>query len=223
MSSARGFGLNGKSIYMNIAKPEVVECSFIVDSTAGAGLTSLKSNGYIEAIYMASSAPSASNPNPLAGFMQVQFANNFNKFLGMELSSVSYQQTSTKIDNSVLVPGQAYVISILGNATAAKWHAIGVPVGVTPAVGVAFIALTDGGAGNVLTSRVMLPLKSGVAAVEAFGNPNLAVNSNISANGGEYVIAQLLDFAGALVAPVDGSEIKLSFLFDGSSVTVDGL
>jgi hypothetical protein len=62
-----------------------------------------------------------------------------------------------KIDNSAMTAGQLYTITTLGNATAAKWTAIGVPAGVTPAVGVSFIALTNGGAGNVLTSKVQVP------------------------------------------------------------------
>lgn len=222
-SVARGFGLNGKSIYMNVAKPEVIECSFSVLSTDPNGLTSLKSNGYIQAAYMHSTAPAAGNPNPENGILQIQLKNNFNKFLGLEMSSISTSQTSTKIDNSALVAGAVYVISILGNASLAKWQAIGVPVGITPAVGVSFVALTDGGAGNVLTSRVMVPNPSTVAAIEVFGNPDLMVVSNIASNGGQYLIAQLLDFAGALVAPVDGSIIKLALWFDGSTVSVDGL
>jgi hypothetical protein len=202
MSVALGFGLNGKSIYMNVAKPMVVECSFSVDSTNASGLTSLKSNGYIQQIYMHSSAPSATNPNPANGIMQVQFKNNFNKFLGVDASVVSASQTSTKIDNSALVVGQVYVISTLGNATLAKWQAIGVPVGVTPAVGVAFIALTDGGAGNVLTSRVMVPNVSGIACVEVFGNSDVMTSANIAANNGQYLFAQFLapSFTGSALA-----------------------
>lgn len=297
-AAARGFGLNGKSIYMNVAKPMIVETQFTIDSSNGLGIRSLKSNGYINNVFMhTSGAPTSNNgflnPNPLAGFAVVQFNNNFNKYLGGFAGFVSATQTSTKIDNSALVPGQAYVISVLGNATAAKWLAIGVPAGITPAVGVSFIALTDGGAGNVLTSRVELPLQSGIAAVEMVGNPNLSLNnSNISVNAGAQMIVQFLgaSFTGAalavhnhnlivkggqiasttndvatyagpvlgkeeaadvtilgansaasggvvaasagtpaatgslaVAAPVDGAVCNLSFWFDGSSVTVDGL
>jgi len=58
MSVARGFGLNGKSIYMNVCKPQIVQCNFIVDSTNGngLGLRSLKSNGYIQNVFMNTSA-----------------------------------------------------------------------------------------------------------------------------------------------------------------------
>jgi len=58
MSVARGFGLNGKSYYTNVCGPRVVHCNFIVDSTNGNGLgiRSLKSNGYIESVFMNTSA-----------------------------------------------------------------------------------------------------------------------------------------------------------------------
>ena len=58
MSVARGFGLNGKSIYGNVCEPQFVFANFIVDSTNGNGLgqRSLKSNGYVEQVYMNTSA-----------------------------------------------------------------------------------------------------------------------------------------------------------------------
>lgn len=58
MSQPRGFGLNGKSIYMNIANPKEVELNFIVDATNGNGLgvRSIKSNGYVRNVFMHTSA-----------------------------------------------------------------------------------------------------------------------------------------------------------------------
>src|ERR1700676_1471169 len=58
MSQPRGFGLNGKSLYENVAKLMVVNCNFVVDSANGngLGLRQLKSNGYIESIWMNTSA-----------------------------------------------------------------------------------------------------------------------------------------------------------------------
>jgi len=58
MSQPRGFGLNGKSIYMNIANPKEVELNFTVDATNGNGLgvRSIKSNGYVNNVFMITSA-----------------------------------------------------------------------------------------------------------------------------------------------------------------------
>ena len=89
MSYARGFGLNGKSLYTNVAMPKEVWLNFIVDAANGNGLgvRSLKSNGYVEYVFMHTSATPGSqkghlNPNPPAGYALVCFKNNFNKYLG---------------------------------------------------------------------------------------------------------------------------------------------
>lgn len=58
MSVARGF-FDGKSVYTNIIKKQIdINLSFIVDSTNGNGLgiRSLKSNGFVESVYMNTSA-----------------------------------------------------------------------------------------------------------------------------------------------------------------------
>ena len=62
---ARGFGLNGKSSYQNVAKPMTVYCNFIVDAANGNGLgtRSLKSNGYIDAVFMHTSSTPGRSPN----------------------------------------------------------------------------------------------------------------------------------------------------------------
>src|ERR1017187_160510 len=54
MSYARGNGQNGGHFYSNVTQPVEIECNFVVDSTNGNGLgiRSLKSNGYIQAVYM---------------------------------------------------------------------------------------------------------------------------------------------------------------------------
>ncbi len=238
MSVVRGFGLNGKSFYTNIAKPQEVSMQFTVTPTNGVGITSLKSNGYVESVFMhTSTTPGTTNgftnPNPLAGYGIIQLKQNFNHFMGLSAFSVnSPTVTATKIDNSALTVGQVYVISTLGNSTAAVWTAIGVPAGVTPAVGVAFTALTVGAGANTSTSRVMLPSVSAISSVEVVGVSDVMIASNVASNAGQRVFIQFLGptiSTGAYVAPfvatapAAGSIVSLSLLFDGSSVTIDGL
>lgn len=209
MTVVKGFGINGKSYYTNVCKPCVVHTQFTVDATNGLGITSLKSNGYVRNVFMhTSTTPSANdgvtNPNPLAGFAMVQLTNNFNYYLGGFAGFVSPSTGSIKIDNSAMTTGQVYIISTLGNATLAKWQTIGVPVGVTPAVGVSFVALSNGGAGNTLTSRVSTPSVSGIGAVEVIGLPNTMIaNSSASVNGGAYLFLQFLapSGSGTIAAP----------------------
>ena len=70
-----------------------------------------------------------------------------------------------------LTPGQMYVIAVLGNSTVAQWVAAGVPAGVTPAVGVAFLA-ADIGAG---TGVVISPANYPIMTIKVVGDPNLSI------------------------------------------------
>lgn len=209
MSVVRGFGLNGKSFYTNVVKPQEVNLQFTVAAadTGGLGITSLKSNGYVQNVFMhTSQTPGVNNgytnPNPANGFVMIQLKQNFNVFLNAfyEINSPN-SGSDIKIDNSAMTIGQVYTITTLGNATAAKWTAIGVPNGVTAAVGVSFVALTNGGAGNTLTSRVQVPSVSGASAFEIVGAPGVNTTSNVSSNGGQFVYGQFLgsSFAGTVL------------------------
>jgi hypothetical protein len=162
------------------------------------------------------------NPNPLPGFVWVQFTNTFNHYLGGFSGFVSpLSGTQIAIDATNLVLGQAYVITTLGTSTLADWVAVGLPPGLTPAVGQSFIAIKSGnGAGS---GMVQVPLVSGVSNVEIVGDPNQSIsNSSVAANGGAWVLAQFL-LSGIPTAPADGSVCGMKFCFDGSSVTIDGL
>lgn len=232
MSVARGFGLNGKSYYKNVCKPMDVVLNFIVDSTNGNGLgiRSLKSNGYVESVFMhTSSTPGVvggiTNPNPDVGYALITFKNNFNYYLGGysgQVAPVAGSNLTATVNHS------PFVITGLGTATAAQWLAAGVPAGITPAVGVAFIAkatATIGGSATVKVPGVLL-----ATTVSVVGNPNLSIsNSNISKNAGAQILVQFSKPTDAstttLVAasPADGSTVGMTFCFDGSSVTIDGL
>lgn len=239
MSQPRGFGLNGKSIYMNVAMPKIVQCNFVVDSANGNGLgiRSLKSNGYIENVFMHTSASPGShngflNPNPLAGFAVIQLKNNFNYYLGGFSGQVSPIGSPTTSTNSGLTLGQAYVITVLGTTTLAEWQLIGLPLGLTPTVGQAFIAIATG-TGGAHTGKVGIPGASGIVSVEVVGDPNTTIaNSSIASNAGARLLVQFMGptiSTGAYVAPMiptapaAGSVVGMSFWFDGSSVTVDGI
>lgn len=203
MPVVRGFGLNGKSIYTNVVKPQDINLQFTVTPTNGLGITSMKSNGYVRNVFMhTSTTPSSNdgylNPNPAAGYALVQFQNNFNYYLNGFAQFITPTTGSIKIDNSALTAGDPYVITTLGDATTAQWQAVGLPAGITPAVGVSFIATAVGAGSNVLTSRVSTPTTSGIVGVEVVGTPNTMLSSsNIATNGGAWL---LLQFAGVSVS-----------------------
>lgn len=223
----RNFASGGK-IYSMHVMPVLLDCNFTVDvaNTNGLGLSGLKGPA-IQAVYMNSSDGSPNPVNPAAGTIVVRLADNYNRVLAVNATIVAPNSGSAvKIDNSAMTAGVAYTITTLGNATAAKWHTIGVPAGITPAVGVSFVALSNGGAGNTLTSRVQASAAagSGIASVEAIGNLNLSVAPAPSANQGygSQIILQCRDYAGAIAAPADGSIISIQMFLSNSSILIQG-
>ena len=232
MSVARGFGLNGKSIYTNITKPILVFCNFIVDATNGNGwgIRSLKSNGYIESVFMhTSSTPGVingyTNPNPPVGYIQVRFKNNFNYYLGgftgwaAPLGSTSTTSTTA---NSV------YAITSVGTTTLAQWQAVGLPQGYAPTVGQAFVATASQAIGG--TGTVGVPGIPTTQILSVVGDPTQTLNNlNIATNAGASMIIQVLAPTNSstttlvAAAPANNTVMGLEFCFDGSSVTIDGL
>ena len=210
---------------------------------AGTTIASIVSSGSITLSAATTSSTTGSityqgvgSPNPGAGFVQVKFKNNFNYYLGGFSGFVSTVSGSAlKVDNSALTAGQPYTITTLGNSALADWQAIGFPVGFVPAVGSNFIATAVGvpGEANTSTSRVMTPKASGILTFETMGDPNKTMNNSaIGANAGAIVIVQCLAptlstnaYGQPMIptAPQNGSIMGMSFWFDGSSVTVDGI
>jgi len=221
--------------------PVLLDCNFVVDSTNGNGLGIRSLKGpYVQNVFMHTSAsPGAGNPNPqslntpvinpnpASGTIIVQFQDNYSRIYTGGNSIVSpLSGTPLQIDNSSLTAGVAYVITTLGNATAAQWHSIGLPLGVAPAIGAAFIASSVGAGPGTSTSRVMATAAAGsaVMSIETVGDSNqaLAPAPGAGQGFGAQLILQARNVSGAIAAPVNGSVISLSFLLSNSSVLVQG-
>jgi hypothetical protein len=229
-------------IYSGHVMPVHIDCEFTVASSdsAGLGITSLV-GPYVQNIFMHTSAtpgagnknPATSgiaitNPNPAVGLIVIQLQDTYKK-LYMQATSISSPKSGSdlKVDNSALTIGNAYTISTLGNTTAAQWATLGVPAGIVPAVGVSFIAALVGVAGeaNTSTSRVQAPASAGsqVMSMELVQAASADVSPNIQAQGfGSQFILQCRDKNGALIAPVDGTTIRLSLLLSNSSIAIQG-
>jgi len=217
---------SGGKIYTGHVKPLLFDCNFVVDSTNGNGLGIRSLKGpYVQNVFMhTTQTPGAgntnpatpnfavTNPNPASGLIVVQFTDNFYRsYSGFNAIASPASGSALKIDNSALTAGQAYIITTLGNATAAKWKAIGVPAGVTPAVGVSFIAASNGGSGNTLTSRVMVASTSGITDIETVGDPNLSIAPSVTAQGfGAQMILQCLAPTIAVTSGTAGNAVTLN-------------
>lgn len=204
--------------------PVLVDCNFVVDSANvnGLGISSLKGEG-VTAVYMHTSqtAPAAS-PNPAVGVIQVKLSSNYFRFYGSSASLIGIGGTA----GTAVTASTAYVIVSLGTATLAQWQAVGLPVGITPAVGVGFIATASATIGGSATAAPTATTGSNIDHIEQFGNPNLVLNPTGPNGTGGQVMGGTLLFqcfkAQAVAAPADGTIIQLSMYLSNSSVLIKG-
>jgi hypothetical protein len=203
----------------------LLSCNFIVDSANGNGfgLRSLKGAGFQSVFMHTSATPGVvkgiTNPNPASGVIQVQLQDNYYKYLGGFSGFVSPVSGSTLTSTTTHT---AYTIVSLGTATLAQWQAAGVRVGVTPAVGVTFIATATGTIGGSAAVEVVKSTGSGIDHIEVMGDPNASLQlANSPVNGGGIFILNCFS-AGSVTAPADNTVIGLNFYLSNSSVTVLG-
>lgn len=122
------------------------------------------------------------NPNPADGYGIIQLKDNYQYLINGFQSYVVPTTSNTTSTTSGLTVGNPYVITVLGTTTVAEWQDIGVPVGITPAVGVAFIA-SKTGTGGSHTGKVGLPSVSGISHIELVGDPNKTIVSSTRSVG----------------------------------------
>lgn len=159
-----------------------------------------------------------------SGVIIVQLEDNYNRVLkGFSAIVSPTSGTPLLVASAGLTAGVAYIIVSTGTTTTAQWQALGVPKGVTPAVGVSFIAAATSalGTGAVMTTAAT---GSGIQHIETVGDPNTMVAPFPGAyqGFGAEILLQAYDYTGAKAAPADGSVISLSFLLNNSSVTTQG-
>lgn len=198
------------------AYPVLVSCTFTVNNATGTGISGL-AGGTVKSVYMNSLAPSAGHPNPAASCIQIQLQDNYSKLLGL---NVSLQEPTSGIDLNATVSGTPYVITTLGTTSLAQWQAVGLPQGVTPAVGVAFVATATqalGGTGKVQTCN-----PCDVDSVELIGDPNQTLALSNSAVNGGAILQLICRKAGAPQALPNGAVVRVNMYLSNSSVTVQG-
>lgn len=229
-------------VFSGHVMPVEIDCRFTVASAdaAGLGITGLV-GAYVQNVFMNTSAAAGPgnrngktpntavvNPNPSAGAILIQLQDSYTQLYGLEAVSHSPPGVDQVVTAGLTV-GAPYQITILGDATLADWRAIGVPLGVTPAVGVGFIAASTG-AGAAVVSRVApaAAAGSGIFQYELIGNPTLSLANQVVPSGyGGYLLLQARNASGvgaasAIVAPANGTIIRVKMLLSNSSVLVQG-
>lgn len=112
------------------------------------------------------------------------------------------------------------------------WQAVGLPLGVNPAIGAAFVATALGSSTNGTSSGTVTAVgNSGNVTVEVVGDPNATMNpvpTNGGANTGGWVMLKFLQATSTSVttlipvAPANGSSVGFSFIVEQSSILISG-
>lgn len=215
--------INRGHFYVPHVRPILVDCNFVVTPTDPTGITSLKGQGVQNVFMHTSTTPGAGpngfvNPNPANGIIMVQLADNFYKLYQLEASfhAPNGAATTSSVANVI------NVITVLGTATLAQWQAVGLPPGITPAVGVSFIATSAAVIGGSAQTAIVAAAGAGVDHIEHTGGLNLAP---IPHGGSPHVGGFLYCSAyknTVLTAPATGTVIRLSMYMSQSSVVVSG-
>lgn len=223
--------INRGHFYVPHVTPVLVDCNFIVDAANGNGLgiRSLKGQGVQNVFMHTSSTPGKGpngylNPNPANGYILVELADNFMRYYGGFSGFISPVSGTPILVTTGVTSGLAYVIVTVGSTTIDQWQKLGLPPGITPAVGVSFIAKATTTATGTGAIEVPAAAGSGVDHIEVIGDPNLMLNPipmGGSPNVGGWIILAC-EAANVVTAPASGTAIGLSFYMSQSSVLVDG-
>lgn len=195
--------------YTKHTMPILLDCNFAVGSTGAVG--TLKGPGITSVTRLS------------VGRYKILLQDNYYKFFGFS-SFVASPVSGSNVAVTAIAPGTVYVITVVGTTTTAQWITAGVPVGITPAVGVAFLAAaTSAGTGQVKIVGV-----SGVSAVEIIGDSSVTLNPIGQGSPGGYVVIQCLGATDASTTtmipadPASGSNLQISLYLSNSSVLVQG-
>jgi hypothetical protein len=155
-----------------------------------------------------------------AGVYKCVLSDPYNRFLGLQASVSSVVDTPADLDT--VTNGNIYVITTVGDATAAQWVASGVPAAVTPAVGVVFVGITASVSGT--TSKVAALLTAANQGIEIAGDPNASINQSASPHFYFRTMGATAAGDTTLVPadPASGSKLHFAVLLRVSSVKGSG-
>lgn len=190
----------------------------------GKGITGLVARGISDIFMHTSQTPASGNPNPANGMILVKLTDKFISLLKFG-SSIASPNSGTPINiSSGLAVGTLYVITAVGTSTAANWQALGLPVGITPAIGAMFVA-TSASAGTG-TGAVQIPLAAGagVSHLELVGDASKTMNP--SAGNGYLYVRTMGQGGGTLTmnsyTPAGTNDMASPPIFTGTPAVLTG-
>lgn len=182
---------NAGHFYSNIVSPIKVDLQFTVNSTdsAGLGITSLKSNGYVQSVFMNTSAtPATGSPNPAAGNAVVILKNNFNTFLGSSFScEPTLTGSSLAINGSALTSHVPYQITVVG-AVPEPVFTVTTIADTAGSLAGKYWSFTDQLSNNYLVYYIVAGVGSAPALVGALAN-YIAIPATIASSAADTAVA----------------------------------
>jgi hypothetical protein len=220
--------INRGHFYAPHTFPVLLDCNFVVDSANGNGLgiRSLKGQGIANVFMHTTATPGVGNqgqlnPNPPSGTIAVQLNDNYNRLYALNGGFASPVSGTPLTSVTANTP---YVIVSVGTTTQAQWAALGLPFGVIPAVGAAFIASSTTAITGTGAVEAIAATASGCDHIELLGDPNQTLSP--VPTGGSPTVGGWL-FCNTYLnttktAPADGTVVGLQFYLSKSSTAVAG-
>lgn len=215
-------------VYNKHAKMAWLEAKFVVTPTDPRGITlpanqTQLSPGISNIFMHTSTTPATGNPNPAAGEIMIQLMDSYRTYYS---GTTSFVGPLTGTPSSSTTTNVINVITALGTATLANWQTVGLPIGITPAVGVSFVATSSASIGGSATIDLKATAGANVDHIEVIGtnfqsnltNGSVRNPSVVSAAGGYIYLAAYKN--AALTAPATGTLITLGFILGDSSARV---
>ncbi len=147
----------------------------------------------------------------------IQFAENYNRFIGGNITLFQASSAAGSIQDGSLVVGNSYKITFASSST--NWQVLGLPSGLTAAIGMPFTATSGasngGTSGAAGVGTVTALTGSGIASCELLPNPNLILGPG--AGYGAYVNLVTLNTSGAPANPTSGAAVRFDFQFRRST------
>lgn len=218
-------GLSSGSVYMITTVGTAPKGAVTYTISTGSGILQANIAGYLVQTVWASSDNASATALSAA----------INATLGLNQIVTASPSTNTVVVTATSNPGNGILTTALGtglsvnhasttggNTVAALWNTVGLPSGVTPAVGAAFAANAAGAQSGATSNYAALAVPAGLE-VEVVGDPNVTINQP-----NPYLVVRLVGPTNSstttpiAVDPAQYSVVGFGFYFRNSSVKGSG-